>query len=101
MLPSYRGCAMAQHPGQHLRRAIGERLREVRVSAGIRSQEKLAELAGVHRTYIGRLERAESGVTIETLAAVLASTGTSLAEFFKPFDRPIKPRTPRRRDIER
>jgi transcriptional regulator with XRE-family HTH domain len=91
---------MAPPSGQHLRRAIGERLRQIRLSAGITSQEKLAELAGVHRTYIGRLERGESGVTVETLAAILASADTSLAEFFKPFDRPMRPRTPRRRDPE-
>lgn len=92
---------MALPSGQHLRRAIGERLRGIRASAGISSQEKLADLAGVHRTYIGRLERGESGVTVETLAAILASAGTSLSHFFKPFDQPVRPRTPRRRDTER
>lgn len=92
---------MAQPSRQHLRRAIGERLRDIRVAAGITSQEKLAELAGVHRTYIGRLERGESGVTVESLATILASIGTSLREFFSTFDRPLRPRTPRRRDSER
>ena len=27
----------------------------------------------VHRTYVGRLERGESGVTVEALAAILAA----------------------------
>ncbi len=51
----------------------------------------------MHRTYVGRLERGESGVTVETLAAILAPLGVSLREFFKPFKEVMKPRTPRRR----
>ena len=39
--------------------------------AGITPQESLAHKAGVHRTYVGRLERGESGVTVEALAAIL------------------------------
>jgi len=62
-----------------LRRSIGERLQELRVRAGVTSQEKLAHLAGMHRTYIGRLERGESGVTVDALAAVLAAIDLSLA----------------------
>ena len=80
-----------------LRRSIGLRLQELRVRAGVTSQEKLANLASVHRTYIGRLERGESGVTVDALAAVLAAIDLSLAEFFKPFTEAVSPRTPRRR----
>ena len=89
---------MAPHPQGNLRRAIGVRLRKFRVESGISSQEKLAERAGVHRTYIGRLERGDSGVTVDMLAAILAALDSSLAEFFKPFDQPTRPRTPRTRD---
>ena len=39
----------------------------------------------MHRTYVGRLERGESGVTVEALAAILAPLGVSLSEFFRPF----------------
>ncbi len=70
-----------------LRRQIGKRLRELRLEAGITSQEALAHRAGVHRTYIGRLERGESGVTVDMLAAILAAMSISLAEFFQPFGR--------------
>ncbi len=51
----------------------------------------------VHRTYVGRLERGESGVTVEALAAILAALGVSLGEFFKPFTKVVRPTTPRRR----
>ncbi len=42
-------------------------------------------LAKVHRTYVGRLERGESGVTVEALATILAALDVSLGEFFGPF----------------
>ena len=51
----------------------------------------------VQRTYVGRLERGESGVTVEALAAILAALGVSLGEFFRPFRQVVRPRTPRRR----
>ena len=88
---------MAQHLNSALRTAIGQRLREIRTEAGISSQESLAAMSGVHRTYVGRLERGESGVTVEALAAILAALDVSLHEFFKPFMEVVTPRTPRRR----
>jgi transcriptional regulator with XRE-family HTH domain len=47
------------------------------------SQEQLAHLAGVHRTYVGRIERGETGVTVESLARLLAPLDVSLEEFFR------------------
>ena len=88
---------MAQHLNARLRKAIGQRLRELRLKAGITSQEALAHKAKVHRTYVGRLERGESGVTVDSLAAILAALSVSLREFFKPFKDVVRPRTPRRR----
>ena len=73
---------MAQHRNTALRQAIGTRLRDLREDAGISSQEALAHAAGVHRTYIGRLERGESGVTVEALAAILTALGVGLGDFF-------------------
>lgn len=44
--------------------AFGKRVREVRRSKGI-SQEKLAELAGIDRSYMGNIERGEKNVTLK------------------------------------
>jgi len=88
---------MAQHLNAALRKAIGQRLRELRLRAGISSQASLAEESGVHRTYVGRLERGESGVTVDSLAAILAALDVSLNEFFKPFKDVVRTSTPRRR----
>jgi transcriptional regulator with XRE-family HTH domain len=52
---------------------FGERLRAVRQKKGI-SQEKLAELAGLHRTYVSSVERGERNISllnIEKLAVAL------------------------------
>lgn len=48
---------------------FGQRVREERFKQGL-SQEQLAELAGVHRTYIGMIERAEKNITLENIEKV-------------------------------
>jgi transcriptional regulator with XRE-family HTH domain len=50
-------------------RKIGQALAEQRRAAGL-SQEELAGRSGLHRTYIGGLERAERNPTITTLIAL-------------------------------
>jgi len=46
---------------------FGRRVQERRRSLGI-SQERLAELAGVHRTYVGMIERGEKNITLRNIA---------------------------------
>ena len=45
---------------------FGQKVREERAKKGL-SQEGLAEKAGVHRTYIGMIERAEKNITLENI----------------------------------
>jgi transcriptional regulator with XRE-family HTH domain len=67
---------------------IGERVRELREARGIASQEKLGELASdLHRTFIGRVERGETNISIENLEAITKALNVSLAEFFRPFNK--------------
>lgn len=42
---------------------VGNNIKKLRQSIGL-SQEQLAELANVHRTYIGMIERAEKNLTL-------------------------------------
>ena len=44
--------------------AFGIRMREIRESCG-HSQERLAEMAHLHRTYIGGIERGERNVSLD------------------------------------
>ena len=48
---------------------FGNKVRERRVKLGL-SQEELAHRAGVHRTYIGMIERAEKNITLENIQKI-------------------------------
>lgn len=62
---------------------LGLSIKLERVRRGL-SQEELAERAGLHRTYIGMVERAERNITVVNLAliakALNISIGTLLGE---------------------
>ena len=51
---------------------FGERVRNERTKLGL-SQEELAARAGVHRTYIGMIERAEKNITLENIEKIAKS----------------------------
>ncbi len=58
--------------------ALGKALREVRIEQGI-SQEKLALLAEVDRSYVGRVERGDNNVAFLTLAALADALGLKIS----------------------
>lgn len=60
---------------------IGQRIRTYRTQKGL-SQEKLAELAGCHPTYIGQLERGEKNATLESVEKIASAMDISLSELF-------------------
>jgi transcriptional regulator with XRE-family HTH domain len=85
------------HEEERLHRALGRRLRELRKARQGVSQERLATEAGLHSTFVARVERGETGVTVDSVTALCGALGISLAEFFEPFARPFEIRGPRRR----
>ena len=60
---------------------FGCAVRVRRAALGL-SQEELASRAGVHRTYIGMVERAEKNITLENIAKISKALGVRIAELF-------------------
>jgi len=60
---------------------FGQKVREERARLGL-SQEELAGRAGVHRTYIGMIERAEENITLESIEKIAKALKINIADFF-------------------
>lgn len=65
-----------------LAKTVGQRIRNYRTKQGL-SQEKLAELAGCHPTYIGQLERGEKNATLESIDKIAAALKVSLSKLLE------------------
>ena len=63
---------------------IGQRIRNYRTQQNL-SQEKLAEMAGCHPTYIGQLERGEKNATLRIKGYL------HLPEAYRSLSRPSSP----------
>jgi transcriptional regulator with XRE-family HTH domain len=59
--------------------ALGNAIRQTRKRKGI-SQEQLALMAEVDRSYMGRVERGDNNVAILTLAKIAKTLGVAVAE---------------------
>ena len=66
-------------PQSHTRQYLGLRVRLLRVARGW-IQEVLAELAGLHRNYVGHVERGEVNVGLENLMRLAGALEVSVVE---------------------
>jgi len=66
-------------PGMELRKILAQNIRAYRLAKKL-SQEDLADLCGLHRTYVGSVERAERNVTISSLEVLAKALGVSVPE---------------------
>ncbi|HYT62036.1 MAG TPA: helix-turn-helix transcriptional regulator [Haliangiales bacterium] len=66
-------------PRQDSATIVAENLRRLRLQREW-SQEECAEKCGLHRTYIGAVERGERNITLATLDTIAAAFGVSPVE---------------------
>ncbi len=66
-----------------IRKLLARRVRLLRAGRGW-SQEALAAASGLHRNYIGHVERAELNVGLDNLDKIASAFGVSLCELLEP-----------------
>jgi len=63
------------------KRQFGERVRELRGERGL-SQEELAHSAGVHRTYMGAVERGEQNISLTNMHELADALDVPISALF-------------------
>ena len=65
-----------------IRNKFGENVRELRRARGL-SQEELAFRAGIHRNYLGGIERGERNLALDNISAIAKALGVDLSELLR------------------
>ena len=68
-------------PRWDVRKRFGAMVRNHRKAMGY-SQEGFADACGLHRTYVGAIERGERNVSIDNIARIANALGVQLADLF-------------------
>lgn len=64
------------------RTAFGQRMKVLRQEKGY-SKERLADLAGLHRTYIGAIERGEQNVSVDNIDKIAKALRVKSSKLFR------------------
>jgi DNA-binding XRE family transcriptional regulator len=79
--------SVPRSPGERLELiALGRAVRELRHERGI-SQEDLADEAGLHRTYVGGIDRGERNVAFLNLVKLAGALGVPASELLSRYER--------------
>lgn len=62
--------------------SFGTRIQDLRKKSNL-SQEGLANLSGLHRTYIGMIERGEKNITLKNIEKIAIALNINLFDLFK------------------
>lgn len=74
---------MAKAAPLSLRLVFARNIRLLRIDAGM-SQERLADEAGLDRTFIGTLERGQRNISIDNIELIAKAIGTPAGELLNP-----------------
>ena len=74
----------------NLQRVFGRRIRAERLARGL-SQEQFAEVVGVHRTYMGGVERGERNLTLTSVEALCDRIGVDPVAMLQPGEPAARP----------
>jgi transcriptional regulator with XRE-family HTH domain len=81
---------MANGLSNRVLKVLGLRIRDLRRAQGF-SQEAFADKCGVHRTFMGTIERGESNLSFSNLLKVSFTLGVPLAALLDGVDHDVKP----------
>lgn len=70
---------LAKNATHKARTIFARNLRAFRCEKGI-SQEELAEVSGLHRTYVGSVERGERNISIDNMERLAVALNVNLTE---------------------
>jgi transcriptional regulator with XRE-family HTH domain len=65
-----------------IRKTFGKRVRDLRKANGY-SQEAFADAAGLHRTYIGAIERGEQNVSLDNIERIAKALKVQISTLFE------------------
>lgn len=74
--------SIARRSTESARLRFARLLKSERLARGI-SQEGLAELAGLHRTYVGSVERGERNIAVDNMEALANALGLDICELLR------------------
>lgn len=73
-------------PSKSLVGTLAENIRRLRHKQSL-SQEELADICGLHRTYVGSVERGERNVTLSSLEVLAQALGVSVVDLLSADDK--------------
>ena len=77
--------AKLRKPSKSLIGTFAENIRRMRHERGL-SQEELADICGLHRTYVGSVERGERNVTLSSLELLAKALGVPVIDLLTSED---------------